>query len=334
MMTIQNNQSSHYEGTAEFSQCQNLLMKMSCNWSKRAQVLRVPKRLEHEATSSMAYDMSRDDFLENLLPFADHPLYVTASDEMKTKILSCGWLAYNEKTVDIESQIISPACNHIIYKDVPGVDNPASQIIASDTLVDEAYHIQLVINACQITREYRGLNHIRLPRFAITNNLNLEKSVLGDSWKKILMQIATAIVSEVFISDYLNLLATDLTIQPFNRLTVFTHRQDERAHHSIFKTLARCIYLSLNNEQKRFFAEVLPLPVRWFANLELDVWESILKQLNFSGVSHVINDCRQKNNVDLLRIDYSGITSLAQEIGILETSEGLDSFSQAGLLTT
>jgi len=68
---------------------------------------------------------------------------------MKQKILSCGWLAYNEKTVEIESKIISPVCNHIIDREIPGLEDEASRQIASDTLIDEAYHIQLVVSAAK-----------------------------------------------------------------------------------------------------------------------------------------------------------------------------------------
>src|SRR5262245_27442595 len=89
------------------------------------------------------------------------------------------------------------------------------------------------------------------------------------------------LVSEVFIGDYLNLLSHETTIQPFNRLTVRTPRHDELAHGSIFKALTGGLYGSLTRHEREFFVEVLPQPVRWFANVELDVWQAMLRQIGF-----------------------------------------------------
>ena len=52
---------------------------------------------------------------------------------------------------------------------------------------------------------------------------------------EIIINLASAVVSEIFISDCED-------IQPVNRLTVEAHRQDELAHGNIFKHLTKCIY--------------------------------------------------------------------------------------------
>ena len=115
-------------------------------------------------------------------------------------------------------------------------------------------------------------------------------------------------------------------------MTVYTHLRDEKAHHSIFKGLAKCMYGYLTPKQQSFFAEVLPKPVRWFANVELEVWEMMLKQINFPHTERMIQDCAAIADVNLMRIDYSGITSLAEELGILDSETGAQSFAKAGLL--
>ncbi len=311
------------------SHCRTLLQKMANNWYKRAQV---KQNIDELNQPEDHFDQSKPDFLVDLLPFKNHPYFQQAPAAVKQKILSCGWLAYNEKTVEIESKIISPACNYIIGREVPGVDDGISQQIASDTLVDEAYHVQLVINACRVTREQRDLRELRLPNFALTTNMYREQSYYSEPWQKILIQLATAIVSEIFISDYLDLLANDQEIQPLNRLTVATHRRDEMAHGSIFKFLTQCIYSELNQEQKEFFIDVLPKPVRWFANTELNVWRSMLQQIGFDHAESMINDCAASNEVNLLTMDYTELISLADEVGILDSAPGIDSFSREGIL--
>ncbi|NEO51788.1 MAG: diiron oxygenase [Okeania sp. SIO3B5] len=318
--------------TQEISHSRKLLNKMVHNWSRRAQVVQAKSHNLDLNNPELAFDTTRDDFRSDLLPFKDHPAFLGAPFNIQQKILSCGWIAYNEKTVDIESKVVSPACNHIIYQEVPGVDNGVGRQIASDTLVDEAYHILLVMQACRITREQRGLQSLKLPSFNLVKQMILEQGKYSEPWQKILVQIATATVSEVFISDYLNLLAKDTDIQPMNRLVVDTHRKDEMAHHSIFTNLAQCIYTELSPQQQEFFADVFPLPVRWFANSELEVWQTMLEYIGFPKTREVIADCAVTDEVNLSRIDYSGVISLAEELGVLNSQQGIDSFARQGLL--
>lgn len=303
-----------------------VLTRLAANWGRRAQV----KREEIEVIQLL--DAERPDFLPALLPFKDHPLFLAASDQMQQTILSCGWLAYNEKTVDIEAHIITPACLHIVYGEVPGLGDGVSRQLASETLVDEAYHTLLVSNASHVTRTQRHLEALPVPLSALVTKMREAQDQCSESWQKVLIHLATAIVSEVFISDYLKLLSGDMSIQPLNRLTVAMHRRDELAHSSIFRHLAKALYAALGTRERAFFLEVLPKPVRWFANQEWDVWQAMLHHIGFAQTETVINDCRRQNEENLTRLDYSGILDLAEALGMGPDQRGLDSFAQEGLL--
>jgi hypothetical protein len=309
------------------SQARALLQRLAKGWKRRARVK------QPELDADTLFDERKDDFIPGLLPFHDHPAFLTAPDGMRKQILSCGWLAYNEKTVDIESKIVAPACHHIIAGDAPGLRDAISKQIAGQTLVDEAYHELLVLNACQVTRERRGLANLVLPESQLIVRMSRAQDQHSARWQKVLIQLATAIVSEVFISDYLRLLSDETTIQSFNRLTVKAHRHDELAHGSIFVGLARCLFGGLDRREREFFVEVLPQPVRWFANIELDVWQAMLQQIGFPATDAVIRDCRSANEVNLARIDYSELIALAEELGLLHGQRGVDSFARAGLVT-
>ena len=308
------------------SQARALLQRLANTWGRRARVK------QPELDGETLFDASTDDFLPALLPFQDHPAFLAAPDGMRTQILSCGWLAYNEKTVAIEAKIVAPACHHIIAGDVPGLHDGVSTQIASQTLVDEAYHELLVLHACQVTRARRGLGALTLPESQLIVQMRQAQAQCSAPWQQILVHLATAIVSEVFISDYLHLLSQAMTIQPFNRLTVEAHRHDELAHGSIFKGLARCLYGSLTQHERAFFIEVLPQPVHWFANSELEVWQAMLQQIGFPATDTVIRDCRRANEANLARIDYADLLTLAEELGLFEGQRGLDSFARAGLV--
>jgi P-aminobenzoate N-oxygenase AurF len=308
------------------SQARALLQRLVNSWGRRARVK------QPELEGETLFDDSKADFIPELLPFREHPAFLAAPDDMQQQILSCGWLAYNEKTVDIEAKIIAPACAHIIAGEVPGLQDSVSGQIAGQTLVDEAYHELLVLKACLVTRARRGLGTVTVPESQLIVQMRQAQAQCSAPWQQVLVQLATAIVSEVFISDYLKVLSTEMTIQPFNRLTVDAHRRDELAHGSIFKGLAQCLYGSLKAHERAFFAEVLPKPVHWFANSELEVWQAMLRQIGFRATDTVIRDCRSANEENLARIDYADVIALAQELGLLDGQRGLDSFAREGLV--
>ncbi len=315
--------------SSKLSHSRRLLQKMSETWNRRS---RVRQTVSRDTASELAFDLNKDDFQIGLLPFRHHPLFLQTSIELQKQVLSCGWIAYNEKTIDIEAKIVTPACNYILYREVPGIEDGISQQIVSATLTDEAYHILLVVNACNIARQHRQLEYLKLPSFDLVVKMRQEQEKCTESWQKMLVQLAVAIVSEVFVSDYLDLIAMDTTIQPLNRLTVATHKQDELSHSAIFTHLSKCLYHHLNTEQRTFFVDVLPKPVRWFASQEWRVWQSILEQIAFPNAEEMIAECAAQAESDLTRIDYSDLIKLSKELGILDSQQGIDSFSAAGLL--
>jgi hypothetical protein len=291
-----------------------ILKKMSSAWSKRAQIRKI------NVNHPIPFDDSADDFLVRLLPFSQHPYFIDASYEMKRKILSCGWMIYNQKTLVIETEIINPACVNILQGFIPGADDFTSKKIASETMMDEFYHVSLVLNAIELTSLHRNL-FITMPSFNIVRNMRRLQSSYTSNWEKIIIQLVTAIVSEIFISDYLKWISDNETIQPINRFSVNVHREDEFAHRAIFKNLTKCIYVNLNREQKEFFACHFIQPIQWFDDLELDCWKEVLKQIHFPHAETMIKDCQHNNIAMLPNADYAELISLANEIGIRNTHQ-------------
>src|SRR3546814_1218477 len=101
----------------------------------------------------------------------------------------------------------------------------SSDVCSSDLLL-------LVENANRLTRFHRDLAHIRIPNFNLVRFMEIEKARYNEDWQRILIQLATSVVSEIFVSDYLHQLSECHDIQPMNRATVAAHRHDELAHRS------------------------------------------------------------------------------------------------------
>ena len=227
---------------SEMESVKSLLVKISNSWEKRSQV-----RKNSKVDNLVVFDKEADDFLEELLPFKHHYLYQSSSPQVKKQILSCGWLIYNQKTFSIETKIITPACVHILFDEVPGFSDLVSKMIISETMVDESYHTLLVSNAIRLTSQYRMLSLV-FPKFNLCRQMSLCQESYTEKWRKVLVQLATSIVSEIFISDYLKLISASSEIQPFNQLVTSIHRKDELAHAGIFKLLTKIIVSGLSKK--------------------------------------------------------------------------------------
>src|SRR3546814_2406788 len=79
--------------------------------------------------------------------------------------------------------------------------------VTCETLVDEPYHLLLVENDNRLTRFHRDLAHIRIPSFNLVRFMEIEKARYNEDWQRILIQLATSVVSEIFVSDYLHQLS-------------------------------------------------------------------------------------------------------------------------------
>ena len=311
------------------SEAEKVLAQMSRHWGDRAQV----KSVEYDL--DLVYDQKRDDFLPDLIPLKGHPDYDEYFDDFRSEILAGGWIVYNEKTIDIEAKIVSPVCTDLIYKNIPCQDHELVRFAAAETLVDESYHILMVVNAMMVCKKKRGFDTMELSGFSLTEKMNAEIAKADYEWQKLIIRLGTSIVSEVFISDYLGLLSDAKNIQPINRITTHAHKQDELAHSGLFKTFSKQIFAQFDEKQKRYFTEFLPKPINWFASREMDVWNQILTQIKYPHADKIIAESREEHgNVDLSRIDYSELVELATEIGLLDTTMGRESFIREGIIAS
>jgi hypothetical protein len=299
------------------SQSRWLLTKFSKTWERRAQVrtFSIPDDLE--------YEVEKPDFIEDLIPIKDCKAYQTLTRAEKNTLLSYGWLAYNGKTIAIESKIIAPLCYDIIDGHLPGTEDNNTRKSVAETLTDESYHILLCHQAMTMTERLRHINRNIFPAYDLEIKvMALEKSH-PEEWQKMLIRFAVAIVSEIFISDYLKCLSSSKEIVTLNRETVRAHRMDEIAHGRIFTELAKLIYQELNPKQKKFFSSILHLPVQFFASKELNVWNSILHHVCPMAAPDIMAEILTTKWFDTSTLDYANLIALTDEIGINDFPERL-----------
>jgi hypothetical protein len=284
------------------------LQRIQDSWDARAGVKQEPLSLD--------WDPRYPDFLIDLLPFHDHPDFQSAPEELRTKALTLGWLAYNEKTVAIESQIISPACSHLIDGEIGDFRADTHRITIAEAMVDEAFHILLVSRSSAISRTRRGLTDVVIPHCSLVTQMKRRQADFPEDWKKLLVTVATSIVSETLITDYLSTLSAAPDIQPLHRVTTEIHRRDEATHNGVFKSLGALLYHTLSLREREFFLDVLVEPTRWFGDPELDVWHSMLKQIGFPKTDQIIDDCRAEAELRSTRLDLSTLEGLFADLGV------------------
>lgn len=293
------------------NQVMKVLNGLTNLWNNRAKVL------EGDPSVALTFEPEKYDFKENLLPFHQHAAWLSADEEMKRKVLSYGWIIYNEKTIQIESKLIAPVCDLIIDAEYPGSRNDAIQNSISQALVDEGFHTLMAVKSINIVYRERALKRIKMPKFQLIHQLDKMLLKCQNNEERKLVRLAVACASETLITDYLGALSKDDRLQPLCYKTVEAHAADEWSHASVFSYTMAEIFQQLSPEHQSLYINTLPQAVQAFGDNELDVWESVLSTINFPNYQEIITDSRNEQNQGIC-VDIKGIAKLLSSLGIDE----------------
>ena len=292
-----------------------MLKKLSTLWRNRAAVNQGPQDY-----AELVFDPSRKDFSESLLPFRDHPAWLAASDEMKSRCLSYAWGIYNLKTIYIECDVVTPTCEDIIKLPPSNSRNRAVlQDVMSQALLDEALHTRMSLMASNYIYTMRGLAPLDFDAF---NLVQWRRGVLAGcnaEWERRLTRFAMACASETLITDYLKTMAEDASIQNVCHVTTKTHAMDEWSHSSVFSFVAIDIVQGLSQQERDYLRAIILKTVEMFANNEMGAWECVFKMLQFPNYRDILNDVGASNEVGIYT---ESVQSLIERIGLKwETTE-------------
>src|SRR5689334_12906192 len=87
---------------AEFAR--SVLEKIGSSWNNRVAVRK--ERLD----LGQYYDARIPDFPVSMVPFWDDEEFAKLDDEAKLRFLAAAWVAYNEKAIYLEDEIVQPLC--------------------------------------------------------------------------------------------------------------------------------------------------------------------------------------------------------------------------------
>lgn len=291
----------------------DVLTRIALAWERRAQVNR-----QHKLGTEF-FDKDKNDFVLEQLPFFSHPHFLESAPHVQSQILSAAWLAYNRTTIDIETDIVNPVCAKIVAHEIPALDDPLNIEIASKTMIDESYHVLLTWQVSEITIQNRGLQALKLPKSGLVESMIRYEAHHPVSWQKLLIRVATCLITEIFIGAQLETIAKseDQKLQPINKLATKIHFLDESTHGTIFNRFALNIYAGLDQKQKQFFRLIFPEIVYWFVNGYHHSWLVILEQLKFAKRKEMVFDCLKLHMKERINsFDYAPLNSLYQELNL------------------
>ncbi|UTY57083.1 diiron oxygenase [Massilia sp. erpn] len=287
-----------------------LLKNLVASWSKRAAVRHIDMgQIEIDGPVELP------DYPFGLLPFHDHPLFLASSESQRKTVLTLAWLAYNMRVIHIEEQVTNPAIAMILKGDLPGASTVHARQALQQTQIDEQFHLFLHEIAIRKTMAMRDV--VTLPVFpdsVIYRELIKLQDLNPAPWQHDLLTLIWAAVSEMTINAYLELLAEDKTIQPSHSYICRVHNRDEYSHNKIFVEITKVVFSGLNEEQRQFFLEKLPMALDFFAGQDFSVWHAILEQAGIASADQIIADIRAQAGSPKLISDTSAARNLIADL--------------------
>lgn len=272
-----------------------MLKRLSALWKNRAAVNK-----SQPEYSDLEFDQTKKDFSESLLPFRQHDAWKEAPEDVKDKCLSYAWGIYNLKTIYIECDIVTPACEDIIK--CPPVNSPNRadlQDVMSEALLDEALHTRMSVMACNYIYDRRKLEPLNYTDF---NLINWRREMLAGcsaEWQRRLTRFAVACASETLITDYLKVMAEDHSIQRICHEVTRVHAEDEWSHSSVFSYVAYDIVRDLGTSERKYLRDTMLKTADLFADNELGAWETVFRLSGMPYAKEIISETERCNEINI-----------------------------------
>ncbi|MFI7102438.1 diiron oxygenase [Streptomyces sp. NPDC050161] len=289
------------------------LRRLADAWPRRATI-----RTDMAAvTDPGGYDPELLDYPLELLPFAEHPHFLAASDEQRRQVNTMAWISYNERVIAAEEFVANPTFTKLAHGVFPGVDRYEVKEVVQQSHVDEVWHTYMHMAAMQRTREARQLGAEPDYGQPVTNRrLYALTDKHSEPWQKDLLYLLWTAVGEISINGFLDLLARGKGIQPMHNLIARLHARDEAAHGPVLAELMREIFPKFTAEQRDFLVRMMPDAITAFGAEDWELWPRLLE---FSGIRHaeeIIEDTRKLPGNELMMNDFSTVHRMVRELGI------------------
>jgi alpha-N-dichloroacetyl-p-aminophenylserinol N-oxygenase len=305
----------HLDQTQEIIALDRKVMaRMAATWGDRVAVRK--DRLD----LSQYYDPGIPDFPVEIIPFGEdrefRAVFDGQSEQARLRFLAATWIAYNERVIFIEDDVVQPFCTLLRKKLLPGVNDEVIQQVIVQSQVDEQFHTLMCLEVCSSARERHRLSDYVLPPPLLGRRIREQLVTTDDAFEHALILMSYATISESTIHDYLRKLSTITSIQPLNRIHTEMHRRDEAAHGTIFLEIARSVYRNLDSERERALLSFFSKALHDSVEIDMSFWSSTLPYLEARNwrvfIERVGRDLSRKR----IGRDYGALLHLLDELGV------------------
>ena len=296
--------------THDASLTRNVLQRIGQSWDTRVAVRK--ERLD----LGQYYDPAIPDFPISMVPFWDDPDFATLTQEQKLRFLAVAWVAYNEKAIYLENDIVQPACNLLFKGEFPGVSDPQVKQVIAQIQVDEQFHILMCLDICNVARTRHQVQDYVMPEPLVGVLLRRSVAAAVTPHDAAIIKLAYAAVAEMSINAYLNTVSSDMTIQPLNRINTDMHRRDEATHGIGFREIVGSIYRRMDAPAQAIFRTATGSALTDFTRPDMGSWESILMYMDVPARARILGKLAASSQGLVLRRDYGTLHALFDELGI------------------
>ncbi|MFI7019983.1 diiron oxygenase [Streptomyces sp. NPDC050164] len=293
----------------------NTLRRLAAAWPRRATI-----RTDMAAfLDPAAPESGLTDYPVHLIPFAEHPRFLDASEEARGLVNTLAWQAYNARVVAAEEYVANPTFEKLTHGVFPGVERYEAKEAVQQSHIDEVWHTYMHMTAMQRTKEARALTSEPDYSHPVTNRwLFRLLDEYREEWERDMLFLVWTVVGELHINNFLELLARDDTIQPMHALVARLHARDEAAHGPIVAEVMKDVFVHLSKEQRELFIARLPDAIIALGAEDYEMWSQILRFAGVAGAEEMINDTRSLPGTELMLTDFSTVERLVRELGIEE----------------
>lgn len=292
-----------------------LIRKLVANWPRRTTI----RSEKYPWAEAAEYDPSIPDYPIALVPFRDHPWFRAAPEAQQQQVLSWAWLTYNERTILAEEYMANPAFTMIMHGAFTGADEMHVRTAIQHALIDEHFHTLIHMSAMEETRQHRGLSAPwRAPDSVTRRRMLEEQARAAEPWQRALVTLAFAVVAEISVNAYLDLLSADETIQPMHKLIAYLHNRDEFAHGQLIVEVVKLLFLRMSEPHQAFFIKMLPRALQAYSTHDFSAWRAILGHVGIEHAEEIVAACEHDASSQLLVRDFSGLKRVALELEIID----------------
>ncbi len=288
----------------------NVIERIGASWDTRVAVRQ--DRLD----LTQYYDPAIPDFPASMVPFWNEPEFAALDQPTRLRFLAAAWVAYNEKAIYLEDEIVQPACSLLLKNRLPGVAEPRVKQVLAQVQVDEQFHILMCLDICNSARERHGLSAYVVPEPLLGVRLRHKLAATPDAREAAILRLAFASVAEMSINAYLDQVASDMSIQPVNRVNTDMHRRDESAHSMAFRQIVASCFKALDAGGQELFRHHIRAALDDFTTPDHGSWDSILAFLRIPGREALLARLEAATRDKRLSRDYTVLSSLFAEIGL------------------